>query len=148
MSIENDSKPFWETFKPYFLSKGIKISGNIILSDKEGVTLKEMEFERDFNIHFQWMTSSLGLLKWPDSSDFLNELDPVKRIVNKYKNHPSIKEIKTKYFTVKPFSIRLVTPKDVVDVVSTLVDTKSSCGEISLRILKEKKIFPQVLCNG
>ena len=94
------------------------------------------------------MTSSLGLLKWPDSSDFLNELDPVKRIVNKYKNNPSIKEIKTKYFTVKPFSIRPVTPKDVVDVVSTLVDTKSSCGEISLRILKEKKIFPQVLCNG
>ena len=29
LSIENDSKPSWETCKPYFSKKGIKISGNI-----------------------------------------------------------------------------------------------------------------------
>ena len=43
LSIENDSKPFWETCKPYFSIKGIKTSGNIILSDKEGFILKEIE---------------------------------------------------------------------------------------------------------
>ena len=37
LSIGNDIKPFWKTFKPYFLNKGIKGSGNVILSDKEGL---------------------------------------------------------------------------------------------------------------
>ena len=27
LSLENDSKPFWETYKPYFSNKGIKPSG-------------------------------------------------------------------------------------------------------------------------
>ena len=40
LPIENDSKPFRETCKPYFLNKGIKTLGNIILSDK-GLILKE-----------------------------------------------------------------------------------------------------------
>ena len=71
MSIENDSKPFWETYKPYFSNKGIKTSGNIILSDKEGLILKEIEVAREFNIHFQSITSSLGLFKWPDLSESL-----------------------------------------------------------------------------
>ena len=147
MSIENDSKRFWETSKPYFSDKGIKTSGNIILSDKEGLILKEIEVAREFNIHFQSITSSQGLFKWPDSSESLNEPDPIKSIVNKYKNHPSIRKIKSKYIIVKPFSFRPVTPKDVLDVISTLVDTKSSGGDIPLRNLKGNKIFPQVLCK-
>ena len=40
-----------------------------------------------------------------------------------------------------------VIPKEVLDVISTLVDTKSSGGDIPLSILKENKIFPQVLCK-
>ena len=40
LSTENDSKPFWETCKPYFSSKGIITLCNIILSDK-GLVLKE-----------------------------------------------------------------------------------------------------------
>ena len=58
---------------------------------------------------------------WPD---FLKESDPIKSIVHKYKKQPSIKKIKRKYITVKLFSFRPVTPKDVLDVVSTLDDTK------------------------
>ena len=98
---------------------------------------------REFNIHFQTITSSLGLFKWPDS----NEPDPIKTIFNKYKNHPRIKKIKIKYITVKPFSFRPLTAKDVLNVISTLVDTMSSRGDIPLRILKGNKIFPQVLCK-
>ena len=40
-----------------------------------------------------------------------------------------------------------VTTKDVLDVISTTDDTKSSDRDIALRILKGNKIFPQVLCN-
>ena len=92
--MSNDSKPFWETITPYFSNKGINASRNIVLSDKEGLILKETEVAREFNIHFQSITSSLGLFKWPDSSESLNEPDTIKSIVNKYKNHSSIKKIK------------------------------------------------------
>ena len=124
----------------------MKTSGNRILSDK-GLILKGIEVAREFNIHFQSITSSLGFLKWPDSSEFLNEPDPIKSVVNKYKNHPSIKKIKSKYITVKLFSFQPVTPKDVLDGISILVDTKPFGGDIPLRISKENKIFPQVLCK-
>ena len=40
LSIENDSKPFSESFK-----QRNKNSSNIILSDKEGLILKEIEVE-------------------------------------------------------------------------------------------------------
>ena len=111
---------FWDTCKPYFSNKKIKTSGNIILSDKEGLILKWAEVAREFNIYFQSITSSLGLFNWPDSSESLKETDPVKSIVNKYKGHPSIKKIKVKYITVKPFSFRPVTTKDVPDVPDLL----------------------------
>ena len=102
---------------------------------------------REFNIHFQSITSSLGLFKWLNVSNSLNEPDQSKIFFNKYKNHPSLKKIKSKYITIKPFSFRPVIPKDVLDVNSTLVDTKSSSGGVPLRILKGSKMFPQVLCK-
>ena len=145
LSLENDSKPFWETYKPYFSNKGIKPRGNVIFSDK-GLILKEIDVAREFNIYFQSITS-LGLFKWPNPSESLNVPDPIKSIVNKYKNHPNIKKIKSKYIIVKPFSFRLVTPKDILDVISTLVDTKSSGADIPFRVLKRNRIFPQVLCK-
>ena len=72
----------------------------------------------------------LGLLKWPESSDSLSEPDPIKSIVNKYKNHLSVDKIKSKYITVKAFSFQPVTPKHVLDTISTLADTKSSAEDI------------------
>ena len=67
-------------------------------------------------------------------------VDPIKSIVNKYKNHPSIKIIKSRYITIKRFSSGAATPKDVLDVISTLDDTKSLGEDITLRILKDKMI--------
>ena len=82
------------------------------------------------------------MFKWPDSFQSLNEPDPIKSIVNKHKNYPSIKKIKSKYIIVKPFSFRPATAKDVLDVIFTLDSTKSSGGDIPLKILKGSKIFP------
>ena len=102
-----------------------------------------MEVVREFNIYFQSIASCLGVLKWPYSSGSLNEPDPNKSIVNKYKNHPNTEKIKSKYITVKSFSFQPVNPKYVLDIISTLVDTESSRGEIPLRILKRNKILSQ-----
>ena len=39
----NDSKPFWEMWKPQFSNKGKKTSGNIMLSEKEDLTFKKLK---------------------------------------------------------------------------------------------------------
>ena len=85
------------------------------------------------------------MFKWSDSCESLNELDPIKSIVNKYKNLPSIKKIKSKYISVNPFSLRPVTPKKAIHVISALGDEKSSGGGNPLRILNDDKMFLQVL---
>ena len=84
----------------------------------------------------------MGLLKWPDSSNTLKQPDPSK-IVNEYKNHPSIEKIKSKYITVKSFLSNQLFPRMSFDVIFTLVDTKSSGGDIPLSISKENKILSQ-----
>ena len=43
-----DSKLFWRRTKPYFSNKGIKTSRNIILSEKEGLILKELAVAWEF----------------------------------------------------------------------------------------------------
>ena len=60
LSTKNHSKPFWETCKPYFSDRGIKTSWDIILSDKEGLILKEVAVARELDKRFQSITSSLG----------------------------------------------------------------------------------------
>ena len=111
MSIENYGKLFWETCKPYFSSKGIKTLANIILSDKEGLILKEMEVVWEFNIYFQSIKLSLGFSKCHNSSASLNEPDPVERLVKKHKNHPNLKKIKSKCITVKLFLSNQLLPR-------------------------------------
>ena len=88
-----------------------------------------------------------GIAQIADPSESLNETDPIKSIVNNYKNHPVIKKIKSKYITVKPFSSWPVTFMNVLDVITTLDGTKSSGGDVTLRTLNGNKIFPQVLCK-
>ena len=45
-------------------------------------TFQTKEKKPRFYIHFQFIISSLRLLKWSDSSDSLNEPHPIKSIVN------------------------------------------------------------------
>ena len=82
------------------------------------------------------------LIKW-GCSNGLTHPDPSKIIVNEYKNHPSIEKIKSKYITVKSFLSNQLFPRMSFDVIFTLVDTKSSGGEIPLSISKENKILSQ-----
>ena len=87
------------------------------------------------------------MFKWPDLSESLNKPDPIKSIVNKYKKHLNIKKIKGKYIITNPFTLQPVTPKDILDVISTLDNTKPSGREIFPRTLKDNKIFLRVLCK-
>ena len=93
----DDNKPFWVRCKPYFTNKHSKADTDIMLSENGELILKNKEIANTFNDHFGSIVDNLGLDHWDDHS-----LSPTKgddridNIIKRYKNHPSIKNIKAK----------------------------------------------------
>ena len=63
--------------------------------------------------------------------------DRIKNIIKRYKNHPSIRNIKANYNSVHIFSFQPVCVDDVKTVIQDLKNNKSVGGEIPIQILKE-----------
>ena len=68
-------------------------------------------------------------------------------IINKYRNHPSIKTIKENFPNVKKFAFQLVSTEDVKKVIKDLKTNKSVGGEIPTQILKESEFTFETLEN-
>ena len=68
-------------------------------------------------------------------------------IINKYRNHPSIKTIKEDFLNVKKFFFQLVSIEDVKKVIKDLKSNKSVGGEIPTPILKESEFTFETLKN-
>ena len=144
----DDNKPFWVRCKPYFTNKHSKADTDIMLSENGELILKNKEIANTFNDHFGSIVDNLGLDHWDDHS-----LSPTKgddridNIIKRYKNHPSIKNIKAKFNSVHIFSFHPVSVDDVKTVIRDLKNNKSAGGEIPIQILKESEFTFRILTN-
>ena len=117
----DDNKPFWVRCKPYFTSKHSKADTDIMLSENGELILKNKEIANTFNYHFGSIVDNIGLNHWDD-----HYLSPTKgdgridNIIKRYKNHPSIKNIKAKFNSVRIFSFQPVSVGDVKTVIRDL----------------------------
>ena len=68
-------------------------------------------------------------------------------IINKYRNHPSIKTIKENFPNVKKFAFQLVSTEDVKKIIKDLKTNQSAGGEIPTQILKESEFTFETLKN-
>ena len=68
-------------------------------------------------------------------------------IINKYRNHPSIKTIKENFPNFKKFDVQLISTEDVKKVIKDLKTNKSVGGEIPAQILKESEFIFETLKN-
>ena len=120
-SVSN--KSFWNTVKPFISNKGTLSNDNIIIESADDITLKVKNGDlfsikakdeiRDehilvemFNNHYiNIAEKSSGI---PPNS-IGNPMDPkqdkntVEKIIQHYKNHPSMKKIKNNFLNLKPF---------------------------------------------
>ena len=98
--------------------------------------LKNKKVAYVFNSYFQSITDSLDLFEWPlGSTDQI--YDSIDRIIDSFRFHPSIKNIKRNYKITSKFSFKPVSEEFVKDIVNNLSSNKAAGGEIPLKILKE-----------
>ena len=121
----DDNKPFWVRCKPYFTNKHSKADTDIMLSENGELILKNKEIANTFNDHFGSIVD----------------------IIKRYKNHPSIKNIKAKFNSVRIFSFQPVSVDDVKTVIRDLKNNKSAGREIPIQILKESEFTFGILTN-
>ena len=117
----DDNKPFWVRCKPYFTNKNSKADTDIMLSENGELILKNKEIANTFNDHFGSIVDNLGLDHWDDHSlSSTKGDDRIDNIIKRYKNHPSIKNIKAKFNSVRIFSFQPVSVDDVKTVIRDL----------------------------
>ena len=131
LETPKNSKPFWNKCKPQFSNKHAHRESEIILIEKENVTLtsdevtesekllvKNDEIAKIFNKYFSETVDKLNIFEWPSCESEYTE-DQLTNIINKYKSHPSIKKIKSNYTIKQKFCFKPVTVKDPMDTSSS-----------------------------
>ena len=130
------NKQFWKTFKPFFSSKSL-LSEKMILIENEQIVTDDKSQSEIMNNHFLNITNSLAIKKWPDPPTLSNDEDVVSRAIRKYSNHPAITAINTIPQCSTKFEFRHILPEDVIYQIKKLKTSKSTRGNIPIRILKE-----------
>ena len=141
----NGNKQFWGNCKPYFANKRSKADTDIMLSKNGELILKSKEIANTFNNHFE---SIVGLDCWDGHSLSPRKgSDRIDNIIKPYKNHPSIKNIKAKFNSIRSFSFQPVFMDKVKTVTRDMKNNRYVGGEISIQILKESELTFEILTN-
>ena len=119
-----------------------------MVSENGELILKNKEIADIFNDHFGSIVKNLGLDHWDDHSlSPTKNADRIENIIKRYKNHPSIRNIKANFNSVCIFSFQPVCVDDVKTVIQDLKNNKSVGGEIPIQILKESEFTFETLTN-
>ena len=146
LKTKNNLKSFWHKCKPYFSNKHSKGDSYILSIEKDELLLKIKKVADVFNSYFQSFTHSLDLCKWHlGSTDQI--YDRIDRIIDSFRFHPSIKNIKRNYKINSKFSFKPVSEEFVKDIVNNFSSNKAAGGEIPLKILKEFDFYFYFLTN-
>ena len=131
LKIFEDNKKFWKVVKPLFSNKQNSLQNNITIVDNEVVTSDNKSVAEKFNIFFIETIKSLEIE--PFVSDNINEnnliVDDIDAIINTYKSHPSIIEIKKNVIVHERFVFNEVTPLDLKCIINNLNPKKAGMND-------------------
>ena len=99
----------------------------------------DMEIVETFNEFLVTMVSSLKVsLKENYETDVENDNEPILNYINKFKNHPSIKVIKSRKKEEQTFTLNYVSYEEVLNEIRKLqTATTIQQNDIPTKILKE-----------
>ena len=145
-----DNKIFWRKAKPLF-SETVNLQTKILLVEKgndlndhkislevEKVISEDMEIDEAFNEFFVNIVPSLKISpKENYKTDVGNENEPILNYIDKFKNHPSIKVIKSRKKEEQTFTFNYVSYEEVLNKIRKLQITKATQqNDIPTKILK------------
>ena len=101
---------------------------------------------KTFNKHFAETLETLNTFEWPsNNTDLLN--DQLTAIIKKFRNHPSIIKLKSKYNFQEKFSFKPVPVEYVESIIKNITNNRAAGGEIPLHILKQSGFTYQMLTD-
>ena len=128
-----DNKTFWRKVIPLFsekvtlqtkillVEKGKDLNDPEISSEVEKVIPEDMETAETFNEFFVNIVSSLEILpKENYETDVGNDNEPILNYINKFKNHPSIKVIKSRKKEEQTFNFSHNSYEEVLNEIRKL----------------------------
>ena len=102
------NRKFWNTVKAFLTWKGFLQNDNISIDINGNIVEVERKLTKEFKsyyINIAKTTSGKSPVKLENNLDYINDSLITKRIIEKYKNHPSIKTIKDAFPVKKQFKI-------------------------------------------
>ena len=134
-----DNKTFWRKVKSLFsekvnlqtkillVEKGNDLNDPEISSEVEKVISEDKEIAETFNEFFVNIVPSLKILpKENYETDVGNNNEPILNYINKFKNHPSIKVIKSRKKEEQTFTFTYVSFEEVLNEIRKLQTKKTT----------------------
>ena len=121
------------------MEKGNDLSDPEISSEVEKVISEDMEIDETFNEFFANIVPSLKISpKESYETDVGNDNEPILNYINKFKNHPSIKVIKSRKKEEQTFTFSYVSYEEVLNEIRNLQSKKTiQQNDIPTKILKK-----------
>ena len=138
VSVKTNSKNFWNACKPFFSDKDFLTSKTVLVEDGEVISKNEI-IATSFNQYFCNITASLPIKQWTDKSTMLGKFDIVSIAIEKFKDHPSVVNIKSLQSQNDDVTFEFchTSSKEISDTILKLDTSKSTSGNIPTKILKD-----------
>ena len=132
----NTTKSFFQNFKPFFSSKYTH-SEKLIIVEKGEILSNDIHIAECMNNYFINITDTLDIKEWPTNAEFESLNDPIDKALLKYAQHPSIEQIKTEFDCSNVFKFQNIQPKEVIEEIKKLDESKGTSGDIPVKFIKE-----------
>ena len=138
--VLTDNMKFWKTIKPLFSEKHFS-NNKITLIEGGEIVCDDQELAQIFNSYFANVVENLDIEGFEiHNFNYIPELNYISNIINKFENHPSIKNIKRNVNIDKRFHFSTVNESVINDVIDLLDKKKPTThNNIPTRVLVENK---------
>ena len=134
----NDVKKFWKVWKP-LISDNYKAQNKITLVKDDNIITEGKEVAGEFKQQFSNAVDELNIdFQWQATVDVTGLSDPIDKILQTYKDHPSIRKINEHIQTPDPIEFNEVSEEQVLDLIAKFDTSKATTFKnIPGKIFKE-----------
>ena len=121
-----DVRKFWKLWKPV-ISDNHKTQNSITLVKGKEIISDENLVAKEFENEFSNAVKNLNIdFKWQPTTDTANISDPIEKVIEQFKDHPSILKIKEHVQVNDPVGFIEVSEQNILDLIADFDTTKAT----------------------